>query len=57
MFNTTLTDEYLRVVDAFDLNRATVESLVLNGVRASLLPDGERAKMATKFEKEFELMP
>ncbi|MBN2471970.1 MAG: adenosine deaminase [Anaerolineae bacterium] len=56
MFNTTLTDEYLRAAKAFSLNAAQVETLVLNGVQAALLPEPERARIAAAFRAEFEVL-
>ncbi len=53
MFNTTLTDEYLRAVKAFNLSREQVGALVLNGVRAALLPDAARQAMEAAFQAEF----
>src|SRR5512143_157507 len=38
MFDTTLTDEYLRIADTFGFDVAQLEQFVLNGIRASLLP-------------------
>jgi len=37
MFDTTLTDEYLRVVAAFDFDKERIKQFVLNGVCASLV--------------------
>lgn len=53
MFNTTLTDEYLKVVETFDFDRDMIERLVLNGVNASVLPELQRAEMARQFQEEF----
>jgi adenosine deaminase len=53
MFNTTLTDEYLAVARAFNLGPADLEKLVLNAVRASLLPAAERAALEAEFTAEF----
>lgn len=53
MFNTTLTDEYLRAAKAFGLSREQVEALVLNGVRATLLPGAARQRMEAAFREEF----
>ena len=53
MFNTTLTDEYLRAAAAFGFGAETIEQLVLNGVRATLLPEPERAAMEREFRREF----
>lgn len=49
MFNTTLTDEYLRAAEVFNFDADQIERLALNGVRASLLPEAERAALATEF--------
>lgn len=53
MFNTTLTDEYLAVAQAFALGPADVQRLVLNGVRAALLPAAARAQLEAEFAAEF----
>jgi adenosine deaminase len=53
MFNTTLTDEYLAVARAFGLGPAEVEKLVLNAVRAALLPPPDRARLEAEFTAEF----
>jgi aminodeoxyfutalosine deaminase len=38
MFATTLTDEYLRVADAFSLDIAQIAKIICNGIDASFLP-------------------
>ncbi len=53
MFNTTLTDEYLKIADAFGFGVETIEQLVINAVRASLLPEPVRNKMEAQFRREF----
>ncbi len=53
MFNTTLTDEYLKVVEAFDFEIKTIEKFVMNAVNASLLPNVRREVMAREFAEEF----
>jgi adenosine deaminase len=53
MFNTTLTGEYLAVAETFDFDLATIEQLVLNGVRAALLPADTRRQMEAGFKAEF----
>ena len=53
MFNTTLTDEYLKVVAAFDFEIETIEKLVMNAVHATLLPKARREVMAREFAEEF----
>jgi adenosine deaminase len=54
MFNTTLTDEYLRIADTFDLDRVQIQALVLNAVRVTLLPSETRQRMEQEFAEEFE---
>jgi len=53
MFNTTLADEYLKIAEAFNFSRETIEQLVLNAVRASLLPELTRTEMEERFRREF----
>lgn len=53
MFNTTLTDEYLAVARAFHLGADAIERLVLNAVRAALLPPAARADLEARFAAEF----
>ena len=53
MFNTTLTDEYIAAANAFQFGADLVEQLVLNAVRASLLPDNFRQDMEQQFLAEF----
>lgn len=53
MFNTTLTGEYLHLVTTFQLDVAILEQLVLNAVRASLLPANARLALEESFLAEF----
>jgi adenosine deaminase len=53
MFNTTLTNEYLQIANTFGFGVDTIEQLVLNGVRATLLPQAERAQMEQQFKAAF----
>jgi adenosine deaminase len=52
MFNTTLTDEYLRAAESFDLGAAELEQLALNAVRASLLPAAARDELEGDFRAQ-----
>lgn len=52
MFNTTLTEEYLRVADAFDLGIEIIEGLAFNALRASLVAGAMREKLEERFRKE-----
>lgn len=56
MFNTTLTDEYLKTTDAFGFGVETIQQLVLNAVRASLLPELARAEMEARVRREFDAL-
>jgi len=53
MFNTTLTDEYLAIAHTFGYDADDMEQLVMNALRAALLPDEVKAKMEGEFEAEF----
>lgn len=53
MFNTTLTDEYLKIANAFGFGAEIIEQLVINAARASLLPELARAEMEQRFRSEF----
>jgi adenosine deaminase len=53
MFDTTLTDEYLRIVEAFDFDRAQIKQFVINGIRASLLPREAKQALEIEFQAQF----
>ncbi len=53
MFNTTLTNEYVVAAQVFGMDVEALTGLVINGVRASRLPDGEKADMEAEFKREF----
>ncbi|HKE05370.1 MAG TPA: adenosine deaminase [Blastocatellia bacterium] len=53
MFNTTLTNEYLRAAQILDCGVETIEQLAINAVRASLLPEPSRVEMERRFREEF----
>jgi adenosine deaminase len=53
MFNTSLTDEYLATARAYGWGAGELERLDLNAIRASLLPDAERAALEARFTAEF----
>lgn len=53
MFNTTLTDEYLKIAAAFGFGVETIKQLVLNALRASLLLEVRRLEMEARFQREF----
>ncbi len=54
MFNTTLTDEFLKITDAFAFNSEQIKQLVLNGVNASLLSNVDKNNLLSSFEKDFQ---
>lgn len=51
LFNTTLTDEYLRCADAFGFDAATMRQFALNALRASLLPAEEKVALELTFQE------
>lgn len=53
MFNTTLTDEFLRCAGAFDWGKFLLEKLTMNAVHAALLPDAERAALKESVRTDF----
>lgn len=53
MFNTTLTEEYLRGCRVFGWDAEIVERLVMNAVNAALLPDADKEALRAKFAAEF----
>lgn len=53
MFDTTLTDEYLKCADAFGWSAADCEQLSLNALRAALLPEATRAALERDFQAQF----
>jgi adenosine deaminase len=53
MFDTTLTDEYLRIVKAYDFDISLVKQLVLNGIKASLLPKDDQQMLENEFISQF----
>src|SRR5499426_1037272 len=53
MFNTTLTDEYLRAARILGCGVGEIEWLALNAVRASLLPEESRAEIEQRFRVEY----
>ena len=54
MFNTTLTQEYHQCVEHFGFDLATIEQLVMNAVRVTLLSKMERARMEVEFRTRFD---
>lgn len=54
LFNTTLTDELLLLPKVFGLDLATIDALLLNGVRQSFLPEERKARLLAEFEAELE---
>jgi adenosine deaminase len=54
LFHTTLTEEYVAAARIFGLGADTLERLVVNGIRAALLPAGERQALEERCRREFE---
>ena len=53
MFNATLTDNFLMCATAYSWDHGTIQTLVLNAARATLLPEPARVAMARSFKAEF----
>ncbi len=53
MFNTTLTDEFIKAATAFDLDVNMIEQLTFNALRASFLDPSVKANMEREFMQEF----
>jgi adenosine deaminase len=56
MFHTTLSDEYLILLQDLGFGFADLRTLSLNGVDASFLPEAEKAPLRAKFEEEWEAL-
>ena len=57
IFDTTLTDEYLKIAEAFRYDERDVAGLVMNAVRASLLDDEDKTAMVEAFESALAAKP
>lgn len=55
-FDTTLTDEYLRLHRTFGYGPAELADLALAGLSAAFLPETERAALATAFREQTEAL-
>jgi adenosine deaminase len=53
LFETTLTDEYIAVVEHCAVRLDEVQQMVINSVYASFLDDEERTQMLTEFKQAF----
>ncbi len=53
IYQTSLNEEYLAVVEDCGLSQAELENLALNAVRSSLLSDEVKAEMLASFEQSY----
>jgi adenosine deaminase len=53
LFSTTLNDEYDVLVEHFGFDASELEQISLNGLRASLLPAADKARLEDEFRAEF----
>jgi adenosine deaminase len=53
MFNTTLTDEYMRVSETFGFSEADMEKFVLNALQATFLPNDKKNTLESEFAHAF----
>jgi aminodeoxyfutalosine deaminase len=56
LFNTTLGDEIVLLHDVFDFDLATVDELLLNGVRHSFLPPDRKRALEATFRAELDAL-
>ena len=56
LFNTTLNNEISLLHSAFHLDLATINEILLNGVRYSFLPAERKAALLTDFEQEIQIL-
>ncbi len=56
LFDTTLSDEYVRAADVFGFDAALLERLSLNALHASLLPAARKRELARRFRAEFDAL-
>jgi adenosine deaminase len=54
MFNTSLTEEYLRITREFGFNPVQIRQFIFNGLQACLLPEAEKQNLEEKFAREFD---
>jgi len=54
MFNTTLTEEFLKITDEFNFSDEQIKQLVLNGVNASLLEKTQKESLLANFKEDFQ---
>jgi adenosine deaminase len=53
MFNTSLTDEYLRCAETFGWDADLIEKLMFNAIRVSLVSDAKKAELEQLFKAQF----
>lgn len=53
MFNTTLTDEWIKCSDAFAWDLPTVRTLSVNAAMAALLPDEQKGRLVQRIDNAF----
>lgn len=54
MFNTTLTNEFLKIAETFNYDFEQIRKFVLNSVKASLLPETDKINLLSEFKKSFQ---
>lgn len=54
LFNTTLTQEFQRLAETFDLDENDLQALTLNAVRSTFLPADEKRQMEEEFVRQIE---
>jgi adenosine deaminase len=54
IFNTSLTNEYIKVAQVFHLDAEMIERLAWNGLHASVMPEAKRGTLEQQFRIQFE---
>ena len=56
MFNTTLNDDVALLADPFGLDLATIDEILLNGVRHSFLPAERKRELEAEYRAELDAL-
>lgn len=54
MFHTSITDEYVLLASRFGFDSSELRRVVMNGVEASFMPEKDKERLKSDFEREFE---
>jgi adenosine deaminase len=54
MFNTSISEEYLVLVQKLGFTMSDLKRLSMNSIDASFMPDEDKERMKSQFEKEWQ---